>query len=115
MRAHGAVARVWCYVFGRDTRMTLTVKMPPYLSEKLQALAAKRQVSPEECVLAAVEDFLGQEDATSEKLPRTPSEALADWERNGILGGTWARKHSGGDALGIARELRHRAQTRDRD
>jgi hypothetical protein len=81
--------------------MTLTVELTPEQQSVLEQEAAARGLEPEEYARYLIEAGLG-----SRKL--TGAEAMAHWEREGVLGTFQDRP----DSPDFARELRRQAETR---
>jgi hypothetical protein len=86
--------------------MTLTVELPPDLEARVNAEAARRGVSPAECVLDVLEAMM-----PAGPLPATPAELVDYWEREGVLG-IWADRTDIPDSPEYARELRRQAELR---
>jgi hypothetical protein len=109
--------------------MTLTLDLPPDLEARLTSEAARRGLSPADYLLELVRsatpeapspkpsvdsdetgDLLFDPWPEDEPRPTTPAEVVAYWERHGLLGTRPDIK----DSLEHARELRRKAERRDR-
>ena len=89
--------------------MTLTLELPPGLEARVNAEAARRGISPAECVLDVLETMM-----PADPLPKTPAEFVDSLEREGVLG-IWADRTDIPDSPEYARELRRQAEQRTQD
>jgi hypothetical protein len=89
--------------------MTMTLDLPPDLEARLTAEAARRGVSPEECLLEVLDTAVPREPH-----PLTPAEMVQQWEREGVIG-IWADRTDLPESPEYARQLRHRAEQRARN
>ena len=89
--------------------MTLTLDLPPDLEARVKSEAARRGVSPTECVL----EVLGAA-MPDGPMPTTPAELVDYWEREGVLG-IWADRTDIPDSPEYARLLRRQAEQRTAD
>jgi hypothetical protein len=89
--------------------MTLTLDLPPDLEARVKSEAARRGMSPADCVLevlgAAMPDV---------PMPATPAELVDHWEQEGVLG-IWADRTDIPDCPEYARQLRRQAEQRTAD
>jgi hypothetical protein len=109
--------------------MTLTLELPPELEARVNSHAARRGLSPEECVLEVLDTVMpdvapsaDSEEAESalddlnapwpenEPKPTNGAELVAYWERHGLIG----TRPDITDSLEHAREIRRKAERRDR-
>jgi hypothetical protein len=86
--------------------LTLTLELPPDLEARLCAEAARRGVSPAECVLEVLDATMP--DAPT---PASPAELVDYWEREGVLG-IWSDRTDMPDSPEYARQLRQQAEQR---
>jgi hypothetical protein len=86
--------------------MTLTLDLPPELEARLNSEAARRGLSPAECALEVLD--VAMPDPSS---PATPAEAVAEWEREGVIG-IWSDRTDIPDSPEYARQLRQQAEQR---
>jgi hypothetical protein len=108
--------------------MTLTLDLPPDLEARLNSEAARRGLSPAECVLEVLDVTMpgspsGNQDVKPEETadllcgpwpedeprPTNGAELVAYWERHGLIG----TRPDITDSLAHARELRRQAERRD--
>ena len=96
--------------------MSMTLEIPDALRERLSAAASRRDQTPAEYALLMLENSVPAAAAPeSESLPATPKEAIAYWEKHGLIGEHWAEREGIGDTLEYVRSLRHQAETRTWD
>lgn len=96
--------------------MPMMLEIPDALRERLTASASSRNQTPAEYALQVLERGVPDEPAApAEHAPATPQEAIAYWERHGLIGEDWAKREGIGDTLEYARELRRQAETRTWD
>jgi hypothetical protein len=89
--------------------MTLMLELPPELEARLNSEAARRGLSPADCVLEVLDSTM-----PDAPLPTSPAELVEYWEREGVLG-IWADRTDIPDSPEYARELRRRAERRARN
>lgn len=85
--------------------MTLTLELPPDLEEELSEEAARLGLSLPQYVLRVL--ATGR---TLESMPKTGSELVSYWQREGLIGS----RPDIEDAQRYAREIRARAEKRER-
>lgn len=109
--------------------MTLSLELPPDLEARLNAEAARRGVSPAECALEVLDGTMPEADPAvedeiraaldvvltgtwpeGEPRPTNGAELVAYWERHGLIG----TRPDIEDSLEYAREMRRKAERRDR-
>jgi hypothetical protein len=84
--------------------MTLTLELPSDLESRVNSEAARRGLSPADCVLEVLDAAM-----PDTPLPTTPAELVDYWEREGVLG-IWADRTDIPDSPEYARQLRHQAE-----
>jgi hypothetical protein len=82
--------------------MTLTLDLPPELEARLQDEAARRGVPMEDCALQILQAGVQE--------PTIGAQIVAEWQRAGAIG----YRPEITDSQSHARELRERAQKRER-
>jgi hypothetical protein len=89
--------------------MTMMLDLPPDLEARLTAEAARRGLSPMECLLEVLDAGV-----PPGSHPLTPGEMVQQWEREGVIG-IWADRTDLPDSPEYARQLRRLAESRVRD
>lgn len=88
----------------------MTLEIPDDLRERLTTSASRRNQTPTEYALSVLEAGVPAETvSSSEPLPATPAEAMAYWEKHGLVGEQWAEREGIGDTIEYARGLRSEA------
>ena len=92
--------------------MTITLELPPVMSERLKEEAARREKPVEEYALSLLEHSMPPP-APMPKL-KTGADVVAFWRANGLIG-DWADREDIGDSLDYSRNLRRQAEIRSQD
>jgi hypothetical protein len=87
--------------------MTLTIELTPEEEERLRQKAARLGLDE----AGYIRRIINEEATDEEDLPKTPAEAIAYWEREGVFG-TFGNRP---DSPEFARQLRQQASTRKWD